>query len=133
MMPSEVTKKNEKDVLQSSYSNMKIIRKPKFKIGQFVRINKHKHVFEKGYTPNWTTEIFKIRDDQLTNPTTYLLEDYQGTPIQGGFYEEELLKTSYPDLYLVEKVLKRRKNEVFVKWLGFPSKHNARVSIKKIL
>ena len=33
---------------------------PKFKIGVTVRISKHKNVFGKGYTPNWSGEVFVI-------------------------------------------------------------------------
>ena len=33
---------------------------PKFKIGVTVRISKHKNVFAKGYTPNWSGEVFVI-------------------------------------------------------------------------
>ena len=33
--------------------------KPKFAVGDKVRISKYKRkVFDKGYTPNWTEEIF---------------------------------------------------------------------------
>ena len=31
---------------------------PKFKVGDHVRISKFKIVFAKGYTPNWSEEIF---------------------------------------------------------------------------
>ena len=31
---------------------------PKFKVGDHVRISKFKNVFAKGYTPNWSEEIF---------------------------------------------------------------------------
>jgi len=55
-----------------------------------VRISKYKQVFEKGYTPNYKTEIFKIRKVKNTYPKTYLLEGLDGSPIQGGFYKEEL-------------------------------------------
>ena len=34
---------------------------PKFKIGDHVRIEKHKNVFTKGYTPNWSEEIFIVK------------------------------------------------------------------------
>ena len=33
---------------------------PKFKVGDPVRISKYKNVFAKGYTPNWSEEIFAI-------------------------------------------------------------------------
>ncbi|XP_031785817.1 uncharacterized protein LOC116417300 [Nasonia vitripennis] len=42
-----------------------------------------------------------------------------------GFYEQELLKAKYPDVYLVQKVLKKRGKQVYVKWLGFDSSHNS--------
>jgi len=44
----------------------------------------------RGYTQNYTTEIFKIRKVRNTYPKTYLLEDLDGSPIQGVFYKEEL-------------------------------------------
>ncbi|XP_046737969.1 uncharacterized protein LOC124406577 [Diprion similis] len=90
-----------------------------------VRISKFKNVFEKGYTPNWTTEIFTISQVENTNPVTYKLKDYQGQPIAGGFYEQELLKVEHPDIYLVEKVLQKRGKKLYVKWLGFDNTHNS--------
>jgi hypothetical protein len=61
----------------------------------------------------------------LTNPSTYLLEDYQGRPVKGGFYAQELQRDSYPDVYLVEKVWLRREGKSYVKWIGFSSEHNS--------
>jgi hypothetical protein len=40
----------------------------------------------------------------------YLLEDMQGNPTSGAFYGKELQVTKYPDIYLVEKILKQRGN-----------------------
>ena len=82
-------------------------RRPKFKIGDKVRVSKFKSVFEKGYTSNWRTEIFTVDRVMSTNPVTYKLKDYQDQSIGGSFYEQELLKVKYPDIYLVEKVLKK--------------------------
>lgn len=126
MKPKNVNAGNEKQLLQRVF---KKIRKPlkkltKFQIGDKVRISKFKNVFEKGYTPNWTTEIFTISRVKNTNPVTYNIEDYQNEPIAGGFYEQELLKVKYPDIYLIEKVLRKRGNKIFVKWLGFDDTHN---------
>ena len=45
----------------------------KFHLGDKVRISKYKHIFEKGYTPNWTTEIFTISHVENTFPITYEL------------------------------------------------------------
>jgi len=52
-------------------------------------VSKYKTVLEKGYTPNWTTEVFKITV-QRTDTVTYLLEHYKGKSIIGVFYEYEL-------------------------------------------
>ena len=82
-------------------------------------------IFEKGYTSNWTTEVFTIVKVQRTNPVTYLLEDYCGKSVAGAFYEYELHRATHPDVYLVEKVLRRKGDKVYVKWLGFDESHNS--------
>ena len=33
---------------------------PKFKVGDHVRISKYKNIFAKGYTPNWSEEVFVV-------------------------------------------------------------------------
>ena len=33
---------------------------PKFKVGYHVRISKYKNIFAKGYTSNWSDEIFVV-------------------------------------------------------------------------
>ena len=33
---------------------------PKFKVGDHVRISKYKNIFAKGYTLNWSEEVFVI-------------------------------------------------------------------------
>lgn len=133
MKPNQVSKKNEKALLNSVYSHVKIFKKGKFKVGDYVRISKNRQIFDKGYTPNWTTEIFSIRKVQITNPVTYLLNDYEQNPIKGGFYEAELQKAKYPDTYLVEKVVRKKNGKLYVKWLGFDSTHNSWIDEKDLL
>jgi hypothetical protein len=121
-----------------AYNYLKILpKKIKFRLGDIVRISKYKSVFDKGYTPSWSTELFRIAKVNITNPPTYLLESLEGQPIKGCFYEAELQKTSSPDVYLVEKVLKqRRKNhtdQLFVKWLGFPNQFNSWINKSDIV
>lgn len=127
MKPKDVTRKNEKQLLQNVYGNFRINRtlKNKFKVGDKVRISKYKNIFEKGYTPNWTTEIFTIIKVESTDPVTYKLVDYEDHPIEGGFYAEELTRVKYPDVYLIEKIIRKRGNKFFVKWLGFDNSHNS--------
>ena len=37
------------------------IKDPKFNIGDIIRISKYKNIFAKGYTPNWSEEVFVIK------------------------------------------------------------------------
>lgn len=122
MAPNEVTEKCETELLRrvNNFKKKYSIKKSKLQVGDSVRISKEKGIFEKGYQPNWSTEIFKIRNVQPTIPRTFELEDFNKEPVLGSFYIEELQKTKYPDVYLVEKILKRKKDQVYVKWLGFP-------------
>lgn len=83
--------------------------------------------------PNWSTEVFRIREIRLTNPTTYLLHDENNKNILGGFYAQQLQQVKYPNIFLVEKVLKRKGDKVFVKWLGFDNKHNSWINKSNIV
>lgn len=127
MKPNEVNSRNAETLLNTVYSHLKMTdpRGTKFKLGDFVRISKYREAFAKGYTPNWSNEVFKIRKVNITNPATYLLEDQTGQEISGAFYTEELQKTNYPDVYLVEKILKRKGDKLLVKWLGLDNRHNS--------
>ncbi|KYN28550.1 hypothetical protein ALC57_02029 [Trachymyrmex cornetzi] len=125
MRPADVTPAIAERLLGTVYSAIKIAGPAKFKLGNSVRVSKYKTVFEKDYTPNWITEVFTIIKVQRTNPVTYLLEDYCGKSVAGAFYEHELHRATHPDVYLVEKVLRRKGDKVYVKWLGFDGSHNS--------
>lgn len=135
LKPVEVNKNNEKKILKFAYTFPKImdIRNRKFQKDDFVRISKYRGAFTKGYTPNWSNEIFQIREVRLTNPRVYLLKDEKYTEIQGGFYEDELQKVKHPNVHLIEKILRRRKGEVYVKWLGLDNSHNSWLPKTEIL
>jgi len=60
-----------------------------------------------------------------TTPSTFILQDYTGRLIAGGFYTEELRKTKLPEDYLVEKVIRTKGRRVLVRWLGFTDEHNS--------
>ena len=101
---------------------------PKFHVGDRVRISKKKKQFEKGFTPNWTEEVFVISEVKDTKPPTYTVNDLRGEPVKGTFYEEEL-QLSKQEVYRVERVLRKRKqngvNEAFVKWKGYGKEFNS--------
>lgn len=108
-------------------------KRPKYKIGDLVRISRARETFEKKYLSAFTEEIFQVsRVDTFQTPHIYELKDLNNEPILGSFYELELSKVSKSRKdgeYIVEKVLKRRgkgKNaEVYVKWAGYTDKFNS--------
>ena len=67
---------------------------PKYKVGDHVRISKYKNIFAKGYTPNWSEEVFVIKKVKNTVPWTYAISDLKSEEIIGTFYEKELQKTN---------------------------------------
>ena len=133
MKPIEASnKENENIVYKNLYQKDSVNAKKnnKFKVGDKVRISKYKGTFDKGYLPNWTTELFTISKVLDTNPVTYKIVDENKEEIEGIFYEHELVKFNKQDSdYEVEKILKTRirnkKKEYFVKWVGYPNEMNS--------
>ena len=90
-----------KDVKSDSfaeYNEESNEKNPKFKIGYHVRISKYKNIFAKGYTPNWSEEIFIIKKIKSTVPWTYIISDLNDEEFLGSFYEKELQKTNQKNL-----------------------------------
>ena len=81
-------------------------RDPKF--GDHVRISKYKNVFAKGYTPNWSEEVFVVNRFKNTVLWIYVINDLNSEQIIGTFYEKELQKTNQKQ-FRTEKVIKREK------------------------
>jgi hypothetical protein len=106
--------------------------RPKLEKGDYVRISKARTVFLRGYTPNWSVEVFRVDGVLPTSPVTYTIVDWGGEEIKGTFYEQELQKVKEPAEFKVEKVLRRKKeggkNMAFVKWLSYPDKFNQWIS-----
>ena len=67
---------------------------PKLKVGDHVRISKYKNIFAKGYTSNWSEEIFVISKIENKIRWTYIINDLNSEEIVGIFYEKELQKTN---------------------------------------
>ena len=49
-----------------------------------------KNIFAKGYTPNWSKEIFIVEKINDTVPYTYNLKDLNDEEIIGNFYDKAL-------------------------------------------
>ena len=92
------------------YSKIKR-KKPKYEIGQTVRISIMKGKFDRGFTPQFKEEIFKIKSISKRLPKrTYELETLkQDETLEGNFYESELTPVDEPELFAIEKVLRKKK------------------------
>ena len=88
---------------------------------------------KKGYTPNWTEEIFTVDKIQHINPVTYKIKDSNNEEIKGSFYEPELLKAEQ-DVFRIEKVIKRdyKKKQALVKWRGYNDSFNSWIPFKDL-
>ena len=133
MTPVEASKmENENQAWKNLHHHLHDRKEPKFKVGDKIRISRKKDFFEKGYTPRWTEEVFEITKVLYTDPPTYKIKDLNGEEIQGTFYEQEMQKTTQ-EVYRIEKVIKRKGNKSYVKWLGYSSKFNSWVDNKDIV
>ena len=115
---------NVKDNNFTEYIEESNKKSPKFKIGYHVRISKYKNILAKGYTPNWSEEIFIVNSVKNTLPWTYKFNDLNGKEILGGFYEKELQKTNQKE-FRIEKIIKRRGNKLYVKWKRYDNFFNS--------
>lgn len=148
--PSSVTRENEEEVRLDAYlvrqkNNVRVPRvkkkssKPRrrrkpftFKIGDQVRITHLKRTFQRDYDQTYTEEIFTIREHFVSQDIPiYKLKDMLGDPIQGTFYASELQKVSKDEntIWRIDKILRKRKvrgkEEVLVRWLGWPKKFDS--------
>ena len=125
MTPISASRKQNEKVFAKLFGKdiLKKRKKPKFKVGDRVRIGKKKKTFEKGFTPNWSEEIFVVDQVIHTNPVTFKLVDLMGEEVTGSFYGEELQKTNQ-EVFRVEKGLFEENGKSFVKWKGYSDKYN---------
>src|SRR5258708_33263398 len=91
-IPSEVNKENEQLVFSNLYKPIIYIKRNDIEIGDSVRLQRIKGLFEKGYKPNWSSELFKIKKVLNKIQTRYIIEDLNGEELIGSFYKQELLQ-----------------------------------------
>ena len=121
---------------QLDHQGLKKKKSIRFKIGDKVRLQKFRSVFNRGYLPTFTNEVFKIMKVLDHLPITmYKIAEWDGTEIEGHFYPEELTLFR-GNVFKLEKILKRgMRNGIpsaFVKWKGFKDKYNSWVPLSKI-
>ena len=98
----------------------------KLKVGDHVKISKQKNIFAKGYTPNWSEEVFLIKEVKNTVPWTYNISDLNGEKVIGTFYEKEQQKINQKE-FRIEKVIKKKGNKLYVKWKGYDNSFNSQI------
>ena len=97
----------------------------KFKIGDHVRISKYKNIFAKGYSPNWSGEVFVIKEVKNTVPWTYVINDLSSEEIIGTFYEKKKKNTKNKSTKIrIEKVIKGKRNILYARWKGYDNSFN---------
>ena len=131
-VPKRVTQTNAQEIWHRFYRKDFVKRSAqvrfKFKVGDKVRISKKKGTFEKGYLPNLTEEVFSIAQRLRRIPPVHRLREYDGTMLEGTFYERELQRVnqSESNMSCIEKILKVRgigkHEEHLVHWSGWPPK-----------
>ena len=64
----------------------------KFKIGDHVKISKYKNIFAKGYTKNWSENLFVIKKVKKTDPWTYVINELNVGEIVGKILRKRTAK-----------------------------------------
>ena len=141
MQPANATLNKSFDIWKKAFNPLKRRmlaqkRKPKFKVGDIVRMSIHKGVFEKGYVGTFKEDYYVIaKVKKLSYPFVYKLKEFDtGVLLNGVFYEPNLQKIIFTKnqlakkLYNVEKILTSKmingSKFYFVKFEGFPQSYN---------
>ena len=144
MTPSEAQDPINAVLLSENY--YKKIKKIKFekaflKKGDIVRINIDRGPLSKKYEMAWSRALYRVASKPKYNVggyrPSYVIEYLNGTPINGTFSPEELLKVdkaTFLDSYNfpIYKVLKQKGSKSLVRWLGYDEKDDSWIPSKNI-
>lgn len=135
MSPIDVNKDNWEALHRRLYAHdltkSREVAHPRLRAGNDVRIAKEKGKFEKGYLPNYTDEIFKIKRRLSTHPNTFDVEDQHGEKMLGKFYAQHLSKTKGVDetTHRIAKVHRRRINDGKKEYLVSYAGHSPHIKV----
>ena len=122
--PNSVFKKNEPKIKEVLYGDLNTFSydnyiKFRFKKGDYVRISVEKSIFEKGYTPNFSKEIYLISKQIASNPPRYNIKSLEGEEFEYNFYTEELQKVVNEEFpYDTYKIHEQSENKILVEKLN---------------
>ena len=68
---------------------------------------------------------------KTTNPPAYTIKDQLGELVRGSFYEQEL-QLSVQEIFRIECVLRKKKNQVYVKWKGYSNAFNSWIPVANL-
>ena len=98
LAPTKVTKKDVPRLISlRAEQSLKLVRRSKLYVGDYVRLDKVDIPFRKGYKQSFTDEVVEVFDIPTRNPPTYNLIDSNREPIEGNFYESELIRVLEKD------------------------------------
>ena len=133
MSPLEAEKDENEPIVRRTYwlrylKAGKKKRKPKFSVGDSVRIFKERGTFHRGYMEDFTEEIFTISNVLTNLPVPrYRIKEYNGDVVVGSFFEDELVRYDPPEFYQIEVIKTRgkgKKKEYFVHYKGWPNTYD---------
>ena len=103
------------------YNKVKPTKRVRFKVGMLVRIARLEPKFGRGYDKKSPEEIYRIRKVITKFPRVlYELSTMDGKEdILGTFYQEQLTRVIGQEEFVIEKVIKKNKGKVLVKFLGY--------------
>lgn len=139
MAPRAVTKKDEARLWKLQYPTQQYVKPTTrgfaFRKGDTVRISHVRQPFDREYDERWTMEYFVV-DDRGTKEGIpyYTLKDTLGDVVQGTFYQPELnrVRVTEETTYRIEKVIRRRRQDALVKWMGWPAKFNSWIPLTSL-
>ncbi len=108
MKPTEVNKKTEKKVYENLYGDHEDLINNfihySFNIGDYVRIPVQKNLFEKGYTQNWSSEIYIVSMLNPTNPPTYNVKTTENVTLNSFIIKSNYKKLNLNNFHLIQYV-----------------------------
>ena len=115
---------NENPSVYIDFNKENIKERPKFKVGNHVRMSKFKNNFAIGYVPNLSDEPFIIKKVRSTVLWTCIISDLNREVIVGTLYKKQLQQKNQKE-FRIEKVIKRKSDKLYVKRTGYDKSFNS--------